>query len=93
MSAFEVEQPKLNGPFAEPAEHWLIEEGPEPKRATGRRPAGYFYRDPKLPRPEPGAPARGAWQELAPRACRAGSHRRLDAHPFAAGEQRRIAVR
>ena len=64
MSAFEVEQPILNGPFAEPAEHWQIEEGHEPKRVAGRRAAGYFYRDPKAPPPEPGAPARGAWQEL-----------------------------
>jgi type III restriction enzyme len=30
----------------------------------GRRPAGYFYRDPDAPPPEPGAPTRGAWQEL-----------------------------
>jgi len=64
VSAFEVEQPILNGPFAEPAEHWQIEEGHEPKRVAGRRAAGYFYRDPKAPPPEPGAPARGAWQEL-----------------------------
>jgi type III restriction enzyme len=64
MSAFEVEQPILNGPFDEPAEHWQIEEGEEPRRVRGRRPAGYFYRDPKAPEPEPGAPARGAWEEL-----------------------------
>lgn len=64
MSAFEVDQPILNGPFHEPAEHWQIEEGHEPKRIAGRRPAGYFYRDPKAPPPEPGAPARGTWQEL-----------------------------
>ncbi|HKI91062.1 MAG TPA: hypothetical protein VJ986_02070, partial [Gaiellaceae bacterium] len=64
MSAFEVEQPILNGPFHEPAEHWQIEEGQEPIRAAGRRLAGYFYRDPKAPPPEPGAPTRGAWQEL-----------------------------
>jgi type III restriction enzyme len=64
VSAFEVEQPILNGPFAEPAEHWLIEEGQDPRREPGRRPAGYFYRDPKAPPPEAGAPMRGAWQEL-----------------------------
>jgi type III restriction enzyme len=64
MSTFEVEQPILNGPFGEPAEHWQIEEGQEPKRIEGRRAAGYFYRDPKAPPAEPGAPARGAWQEL-----------------------------
>ena len=64
MSAFEVEQPILNSPFEEPAEHWQIEEGQAPKRATGRRRAGYFYRDPKAPPPEAGQPARGEWQEL-----------------------------
>jgi type III restriction enzyme len=64
VSSFEVEQPILNGPFAEPAEHWQLEEGQPPVRAKGRRPAGYFYRDPKAPAPEPGAPARGSWQEL-----------------------------
>nr|MBA3380554.1 hypothetical protein [Actinomycetota bacterium] len=64
MSAYEVEQPILNSPFAEPAEHWLIQEGQTPKRAPGRRQAGYFYRDPKAPQPEPGQPARGDWEEL-----------------------------
>jgi type III restriction enzyme len=64
VSAFEVEQPIVNGPFHEPGEHWQIEEGQEPKRVTGRRRAGYFYRDPKVPPPEPAEPARGAWQEL-----------------------------
>jgi len=64
MSAFEVEQPILNSPFEEPAEHWQIEEGQAPKRLATRRRAGYFYRDPKAPLPEPGEPARGAWQEL-----------------------------
>ncbi|ORX13077.1 BPTD_3080 family restriction endonuclease [Mycobacterium xenopi] len=64
MTAFEVGQPILNGPFHEPAEHWQIQEGQEPKRVAGRRPAGYFYRDPKAPPPEPGTPARGAWQDL-----------------------------
>lgn len=64
MSSFEVEQPILNSPFEEPAEHWQIEEGKAPKRIPGRRPAGYFYRDPKAPPPEPDLPARGEWQEL-----------------------------
>jgi type III restriction enzyme len=64
VSAFEVEQPILNSPFAEPAEHWQIEEGASPKRASGRRKAGYFYRDPGEPQPEPGQPARGGWEEL-----------------------------
>lgn len=64
MSAFEVEQPILNSPFEEPTEHWQIEEGHAPKRLPERRRAGYFYRDPTVPPPEPGEPARGAWQEL-----------------------------
>lgn len=55
MSSFEVEQPILNAPFAEPAEHWQGEEGQAPIRASGRRPAGYFCQDPKAPQPEPGA--------------------------------------
>jgi type III restriction enzyme len=64
MSAYEVEQPILNSPFEEPAEHWLIQEGKTPKREKGRRRAGYFFRDPKAPEPEPGQPARGDWEEL-----------------------------
>lgn len=64
MSAFEVEQPILNSPFEEPAEHWRIEEGHAPTRVSERRRAGYFYRDPKAPPPEPGDPARGSWEEL-----------------------------
>jgi len=56
VTAFEVEQPILNSPFEEPAEHWRIQEGEAPKREKGRRPAGYFYRDPKAPEPAPGQP-------------------------------------
>jgi type III restriction enzyme len=64
VSSFEVAEPILNGPFDEPVEYWQIEEGHAPERKLGRRTAGYFYRDPKAPQPEPGAPARGAWVEL-----------------------------
>jgi type III restriction enzyme len=64
MSSFEVEQPILNSPFREPAEHWQIEEGKAPLRAQGRRKAGYFYRDPRGEEPEPGQAARGDWVEL-----------------------------
>ncbi|HET7129629.1 MAG TPA: hypothetical protein VFJ93_11205 [Gaiellaceae bacterium] len=64
MSSFEVETPILNSPYDEPVEYWQIEDGRPPARALGRRPAGYFYRDPRAPAPEPGEPQRGTWQEL-----------------------------
>ncbi len=48
MSAYEVPQPILNSPFEEPQEHWHIVEGETPERRPGRRPAMYFYRDPKV---------------------------------------------
>jgi type III restriction enzyme len=64
VTAFEVEQPILNSPFEEPAEHWQIEEGHAPERLPTRRRAGYFYRDPKAPVPEADHAARGEWQEL-----------------------------
>ncbi len=63
MSAFEVESPILCSPFAEPGEHWWIEEGRVPERREGRRPAGYWYRDPRAPEPEEGF-TRGEWQAL-----------------------------
>ncbi len=47
MSAYEVTEPILNSPFDEPKEHWHIIEGETPERRPGRRPAMYFYRDPK----------------------------------------------
>ena len=47
--AFEVAEPILSSPFEEPPEHWWIEEGKLPERRAGRRPAGYFYRDPLAP--------------------------------------------
>ncbi len=51
MSGYEVPEPILNSPFDEPTEHWHIVEGETPERRPGRRPAMYFYRDPK-PKPE-----------------------------------------
>ena len=63
-ASFEVEQPILNSAFEEPREYWQIEEGRPPTRQSGRRPAGYFYRDPRGPEPEAGQAARGDWQEL-----------------------------
>ncbi|MBI3330368.1 MAG: hypothetical protein HYZ81_27125, partial [Nitrospinae bacterium] len=65
MSSYEVEQPILNSPYDEPAEHWYIDEGTPPERRSGRRPAGYFYRDPTAPPTEGEHEARGQWVELA----------------------------
>lgn len=48
MSAYEVPQPILNSPFEEPREHWHIVEGEEPEPRSGRRPAMYYFRDPKV---------------------------------------------
>jgi type III restriction enzyme len=48
MSAYEVPEPILNSPFEEPQEYWHIVEGETPNRLPGRRPAMYFYRDPKV---------------------------------------------
>jgi type III restriction enzyme len=48
MNSYEVPEPILNSPFTEPAEHWNIIEGEEPRRLPGRRPSVYFYRDPKV---------------------------------------------
>ena len=39
MSSFEVANPILSSPFAEPARHWYIREGEEPEQREGRRPA------------------------------------------------------
>lgn len=39
---YEVEQPILNSPFAEPAEYWFIKEGEQPRRTPGRRPSIVF---------------------------------------------------
>ena len=47
MRNYEVPEPILNSPFAEPEAHWQIIEGEEPQRLPGRRPAMYYYRDPK----------------------------------------------
>lgn len=38
-----VDEPILNNPFEEPGEYWVYEEG-QPKRMSGRRPAGYYFR-------------------------------------------------
>jgi len=63
LTSVEVGEPILNSPYEEPSRWWSIEEGRAPERRDGRRPAGYFYRDPKAPLPEQGF-TRGAWEEL-----------------------------
>jgi type III restriction enzyme len=42
MNSYEVAEPILSSPFAEPREHWYICEGEEPERRQGRRPAVVF---------------------------------------------------
>src|SRR5437660_1156158 len=63
VASFEVEEPILSSPFDEPSAHWWIEEGKLPERRPGRRPAGYFYRDPAKP-PSDDRISRGEWVEL-----------------------------
>ncbi len=64
MNNYEVPEPILNSPYDEPAVHWNIEEGASPEKRSGRRPAGYFYRDPKAQPSESEHDARGTWEEL-----------------------------
>jgi type III restriction enzyme len=64
MNNYEVPEPILNSPYDEPGEHWNIEEGASPEKRRGRRPAGYFYRDPKAPPSDSEHDARGTWQEI-----------------------------
>jgi type III restriction enzyme len=42
MSSYEVPDPIISSPFEEPREHWYIQEGEEPERRHGRRPALVF---------------------------------------------------
>lgn len=42
MSSYEVPTPILNPPFAEPLQHWYIQEGEEPELRSGRRPSIVF---------------------------------------------------
>jgi type III restriction enzyme len=64
MTDFEVPQPIISSPYDEPTEHWHIEEGRPPERRSGRREAGYFYRDPHAPATDDGHAARGEWEPL-----------------------------
>jgi type III restriction enzyme len=47
VSNFEVTNPILSSPFEAPKEHWWILEGQPAEQRKGRRPALYFYREPK----------------------------------------------
>lgn len=42
MSNFEVNEPILNSPFAEPQLHWFIQSGKHPEQRDGRRAAIVF---------------------------------------------------
>src|SRR3990170_2060062 len=64
MNSYEVEEPILNSPYEEPAEHWHIEEGKMPTIKAGRREAGYFYRDPNTTLTLGEHEARGRWEPL-----------------------------
>jgi len=64
MTDFEVPEPILNSPFEEPHEYWVLEEGVPPERRAGRRPAGYFYRDPNAALDADEHAASGLWEPL-----------------------------
>ncbi len=64
MSGYEVPEPILNSPYEEPLYYWNLEEGLPPEQRDGRRPAGYFYRDPKASLSTSEHEARGLWEEL-----------------------------
>jgi type III restriction enzyme len=61
VSSFEVAEPILNSPYDEPDRYWHLQQGAAPELREGRRPAGYFYRD---PRADDQGSARGDWIEL-----------------------------
>ncbi len=63
MTGFEVPTPILNNPFEEPVEYWRLEPGQPPERIPGRRPAGYYYRDPRKS-VQDSAGSRGIWREM-----------------------------
>ncbi|MGB2713040.1 MAG: hypothetical protein WBC51_02600 [Vicinamibacterales bacterium] len=46
MSDFEVPEAIICSPFEEPTHYWRLEEGAEPEKRPGRRPAIYYYPDP-----------------------------------------------
>jgi type III restriction enzyme len=61
---FEVPEPILNSAFEEPTAYWLLREGEPPEKRPGRRPAGYWYRDPRGG-VQGASGSRGVWREMA----------------------------
>jgi type III restriction enzyme len=49
MSDFEVPEAIICSPFEEPTHYWRLDEGVEPEKRPGRRPAVYYYPDPISP--------------------------------------------
>ena len=43
MTDFEVPEAIICSPFEEPFHYWHLEEGQEPDKRDGRRPAIYYY--------------------------------------------------
>ncbi len=64
MPEFEVPEPIICSPYEEPPFHWHLEEGTEPEKRPGRRPAQYYYRSPAADTGAEEAPA-GLAVELA----------------------------
>jgi len=64
MTDFEVPEPILNSPYEEPKEHWHIVEGELPEKRTGRRPAGYYYRNPRAEQGTTEDDVRGVFKDL-----------------------------
>lgn len=64
MENYEVGEPILNSPYGEPKEHWYIQTGRPAEKREGRRPAGYYYRDPRAEIGKTEHEALGQWVEL-----------------------------
>ena len=65
----EVSEPIINSPFDAPARHWHIAEGEPAELRDGRRPAVYYYRDPKEPLKPSAAGIGGTAVEMASSVC------------------------
>ena len=65
MAQATIDRLIINSPYEEPRLYWKLMEGEAAECLDGRRPAGYFYRDPKAPASDTEHDARGQWTELA----------------------------